>query len=324
MTLRVQQLWRHPVKSLAGEALEHAHVERRGIVGDRLWAVRDDENDTITSAKRLPALLRLRARFVVEPRAGEAPHHVPAVVIGFPDGSELESGDRRVHTRLSELVGRRVSLVPLRPKSDRRHYRALQADKAALRQTFGLEPGEPIPDLSMLPVGVLALLSVFATPPGSYFDVFPLHLLTTASLRALGSLAPGVDFDVRRFRPNVLLECEGDGFVEATWAGSALTLGSARARIECATVRCSMPARAQLDLPADPDVMKVVAREAERCLGIYASVPRPGRVSVGERVDLEPARDNALARRLDRLGTAAKRGALRLVERLLPERRESL
>jgi MOSC domain-containing protein YiiM len=81
-----------------------------------------------------------------------------------------------------------------------------------------------------------------------------------------------------------------------------------------------MPARAQLDLPADPEVMKVIAREAERCLGVYASVRRAGRVALGDRVEIERARDNPLARRMDRLGTAAKRGALRLLERLLPER----
>lgn len=139
MTLSIQQIWRYPVKSMAGEPLELAQIERRGIVGDRLWAVRDEEKSALTSAKKLPALLRLRARFVTEPRAGEAPHRVPGVVIGLPDGSELESSDARVHERLSDFVGRRVSLVPLRPKSDRRHYRALQADKAALPQVFGLE-----------------------------------------------------------------------------------------------------------------------------------------------------------------------------------------
>lgn len=313
------QLWRYPVKSMAGERLEVAELERRGIVGDRLWAVRDDDKHTLTSAKKLPALLRLRARFLDEPQPRQAPARVPPVAIGFPNGDEISSSDPSVHRRLSDLVEHPVSLVPLRPTRELGHFRALQADKAELRRVFGLEPGEPLPDLSMLPLGFLALLSAFATPPGSYFDVYPLHLLTTSSLAALRAAAPDVSFDPQRFRPNVLLHTDGEGFLEHGWVASTLSLGSARARVECVTPRCSMPARPQLDLPADARVMKVIARETERTLGVYASIPRGGRIRVGQTVTLGQRREGALARTLGQLRTGTKRRLLKLFERLLPE-----
>lgn len=43
MSLRVDQLWRYPVKSLAGEELSMAEVTPAGIVGDRIVHVRGSE-----------------------------------------------------------------------------------------------------------------------------------------------------------------------------------------------------------------------------------------------------------------------------------------
>lgn len=43
MTLRVSALWRYPVKTLAGERLEAANLERAGIPGDRIVHVRGPE-----------------------------------------------------------------------------------------------------------------------------------------------------------------------------------------------------------------------------------------------------------------------------------------
>lgn len=51
---QVAQLWRYPVKSLGGEQIEHCDIGPRGILGDRLWAVRDLEHDITATARRLP------------------------------------------------------------------------------------------------------------------------------------------------------------------------------------------------------------------------------------------------------------------------------
>ena len=43
-TVSVSQLWRYPVKSMGGTAVDEVHIDRRGVHADRLWAVRDVEN----------------------------------------------------------------------------------------------------------------------------------------------------------------------------------------------------------------------------------------------------------------------------------------
>ena len=66
-----------------------------------------------------------------------------------------------------------------------------------MREAFGRTLDEPLPDLSMVP----AELFEFTSPPGTYFDAFPLHLLTTTSLITMARLNPAAAWDVRRFRP---------------------------------------------------------------------------------------------------------------------------
>jgi len=58
--LRLAEIWRFPVKSMAGERLDEAELRRDGIEGDRLvqaW----DERDRIVTARTRPGLLGLRA-----------------------------------------------------------------------------------------------------------------------------------------------------------------------------------------------------------------------------------------------------------------------
>lgn len=317
---RIEELWRYPVKSLAGERVPVLDLERRGALGDRLWAVRDEEAGALTSAKKLPALLMLGARFVREPLPGEAPDSVPHVTIRFPDGSELRSDDAQLDARLSAHVGRRVRLVPLAPAREAAHYRARPINARELRQIFGLGDDEPLPDFSMLPLGMLVELGRFATPRGSYFDCYPLHILTTDSLRSMQELSPQSDFDVRRFRPNLLIATDaGLQQPEGAWCGGSLRTGSARLGVEAPTVRCSMPSRNQPGMPADPTVMKTIARHAERCFGAYASIAKAGRVQVGDRVELElpsHARLHELARASR---TRARRILLAAAARLLPK-----
>ena len=88
---------------------------------------------------------------------------------------------------------------------------------------------EPLPDLGVFPPEILE----FTSPLGTYFDAFPLHLLTTASLKELARRNPAARFDVRRFRPNILIDT-GDavnGFGEAGWSGKTLTIGDVRIKL---------------------------------------------------------------------------------------------
>ncbi|MBS1121311.1 MAG: sulfurase [Deltaproteobacteria bacterium] len=285
--MRVLELWRYPVKSMGGERVDVTAIGDRGLHGDRLWALRDEERGVLTNAKRFPALLACAARFVREPAPDVAPGQIPGVTITLPDGATVGSDDPDVHARLSALLGHRVTLCALRPASDRAHYKSVKSTADDMRAEFAIDASEPLPDFSMMPMAKLLELGKFATPPGTYFDAMALHVVTTASLAVLRTKGTS-DFDVRRFRPNVFIETTEGGLVEAGWTGGALVLGGCTAFVDCPTPRCSMPTRAQADLGADPKVLKTIVREAERCLGAYATVTHPGEVRVGDAVRFEP------------------------------------
>lgn len=310
--VKVLELWRYPVKSMGGERVEATTIGERGVHGDRLWAVRDEERGALTNAKRLPALLACEARFVREPAADVGPGTVPDVIITLPDGATVRSDDPEVHARLSAALGRRVTLHALRPASDRAHFKAVKATADDMREEFAVEPGGGLPDFSMLPMAKLLELAKYVTPPGTYFDAMALHVVTTASLAALRARG-SADFDARRFRPNVLVETEADenGLLEAGWTGGTLAIGAAAAFVDCPTPRCSMPTRAQEGLPADPKVLKTIVQEAERCLGAYATVTRAGAVKVGDAVTFTPPETSKLGDWARERATGLKRMLLK-------------
>lgn len=111
----------------------------------------------------------------------------------------------------------------------------------------------------------------------SHYDDSPLHLITTAGLRTLGLAAA----DAPRFRPNVIIDVPGYGFVEDSWIGRDLLIGEVRLRITGGAVRCVMIGMAQDDLPEQPRLLRRVADLNETCFGIYATVVTPGDIAVG-------------------------------------------
>jgi uncharacterized protein YcbX len=224
----------------------------------------------------------------------------------FPNGVELSSDSEGVDARLSEMLGRSVSLWPLQPASDEEfyrrkskmarafgrlaHYRAFRAAlpvltsfgraRADLREMFSREPSEPVPDLSTLPPEILE----FTSPRGTFFDAFPIHVLTTSSLDMMRRLNPNAAWDVRRFRPNFLIETEAgiQGLIESEWGGQKVRLGNVELRCEIPTVRCGMTIQAQKDFPKDPSILRSIVKDADQNLGIYASVATAGEVRAGD------------------------------------------
>lgn len=282
---RIRELWRYPVKSMGGEKIDECLLTPAGIAGDRAWALRDEAAAEIRGAKKLPALLRCTARFLAEPGAGES----PVAEITLPDGRRILSDEPGAAAEISRYLGREVTLWPLVPADDKDHYRRGMPDNpdmlAELRQIFGRTEDEPLPDLSVFPPEVME----FTSPLGTYFDAFPIHFVTTATLAELGRLAPASIFDSRRFRPNFVVETTGDvgqGLVEIAWSGRQLKVGEARIQAVMPTVRCSMITQPQGDLPKDPGVLRTVVREAEQNVGSYAVVTVAGTIRVGDEVVL--------------------------------------
>ena len=281
----VIEIWRYPVKSMGGEQLDRCVVGERGLPGDRGWALRDEVAGEIRGAKKFPQLLRCAARYLEEPAGGR----IPAAEITLPDEARVRSDAPEAAARLSELVGKPVTLWPLRPAGDLAHYRRGRPDHPdmmdELRSIFGRLEDEPLPDLSVFPQALFEFTSL----PGTYFDALPLHLLTTATLSDLHDLNPSAHFDRRRFRPNVLIETQGttSGQPELDWCGRPLRVGDATVSVEMPVVRCSMTTQPQGELPKDPSVLRTIVRHSNQNVGVYANVLSPGRVKIGDAVELD-------------------------------------
>ncbi len=102
---RVVGLFRFPVKSLVGEEPEELDIDERGVVGDRVWAVRDPDGKlgsgkSSRSFRRMDGLLELSSAYDAD---------VP--VLTFPDGSVVRGDEERVHAALTRHVGRSVTLA---------------------------------------------------------------------------------------------------------------------------------------------------------------------------------------------------------------------
>ena len=225
----VAALWRYPVKSMLGESCEHLDLDARGVVGDRVFAVRDADGK-LGSGKSTRRFRQIDGLLDFTAASDGA---VPGVV--FPDGRQLRGDDPAIHAALSAALGLPVTL----------------AREGAT----------------------------------SHLDAGPVHLLTRASLAWLEGVVPDARADVRRFRPNVVVEAAGAGQVEAAWVGARLALGAEVVlRVNDRTQRCRMVNLAQADLPDDPRILHALARDPDVCFGVYAEVVTPGRIRRGDRI----------------------------------------
>ena len=281
---RVEAIHRYPVKSTAGESLDQVELAAGGIPGDRSWAVRDEKRGGITGAKRFPGLMSFSSRLSGPALTGRSS---PAEIT-LPDGTQACTSDPDIAERFSLALGHPVSLWPLQPADALDHYRHGEPThddmETELRTIFGRTPDEPLPDLSVFPPEMFQ----FASPPGTYFDAFPLLLLTTTSLATMQARAPEAQFDSRRFRPNFLIGDldSSEPFPELEWCGKQLALGAAVVDVLMACPRCVMTTHGFDDLSKEPSVMRALVREAGGNLGVYAKPRRPGRVRAGDDVRL--------------------------------------
>lgn len=282
----VKEIWRYPVKSMAGERMQRSEVGSLGIPADRGWALRDEKAGEVRGAKKFAALMKCAARYLEEPASGRIPH----AEITLPDGSRVRTIDTAAANQmLSALTGRAVTIWPIQPREREDFYLRAAPERgdmmAELREIFGRLPDEPLPDLSTIPPEIMR----FTSPLGTYFDVFPLHLLTTDSLDELARRSPGSVIDVRRFRPNILIESTDGtrGFVDAKWTGRTVVIGEARIKIEIPCMRCVMPTLEQKELPKDPRLLRAIVRDANQNLGTYATVSRAGQIELGQDVWLD-------------------------------------
>lgn len=116
------------------------------------------------------------------------------------------------------------------------------------------------------------------------FDWTALSLVSVQTVEAIASMA-GVSPDVRRFRPNLLIDAPGEpAFWEDSWAGSTITIGGIRMRVDERDNRCMVVNIDPDTLQSDPAVLRQIAAHRQMCLGVYGSTEHRGRVALGDEV----------------------------------------
>ena len=278
----VKTIWRYPVKGMAGESLDSAQVSSMGIEGDRTMAIQDVARQEIQSCKFRPALLQCRAKYLAPDDLNKP------IEIQFPDEERLLSDDERVHAKISNLVGHESQLQSLHPASDQAFYQRHKQDDHTwleeLKATFERLPGEPLPDLDNLPADMQEYVSIV----GSFFLVSPFHILTTASLTHLKQINPNADWDLARFRPNLVIEPIADqtGLVEQSWVGRSLQIGNIKVDCHGAAPRCGAVIRQQQGLEQNASILRTIVKEADQNLGVYGDITADGQINVGDAVYL--------------------------------------
>ena len=271
----VGALWRYPVKSMLGEQLAAAEVTERGVDGDRRLALIDRETGMIASAKT-PRLWR---RLLSCAATGEGSS---GVRISAPDGKSLWSTDADIDDALSAIVGREVTLADRPPE---------RASLERSRPEQVLREGlDAVVEADLVQFGSGA-------PAGTFFDFAPIHLISSSTLGRISELHPDRTSDVRRYRPNIVVETGAAGFVENDWVDRELRIGDRLIlRVIANTPRCAVPTLTHGALPRDTAALRTLARHnrvpvvpgggVEPCAGIYAQVVRPGRIHPGDPVRL--------------------------------------
>ncbi|GGL91997.1 MULTISPECIES: MOSC domain-containing protein [Micromonospora] len=276
---RVGQLSRYPVKSMLGEDLDQAYVDEAGIAGDRTFAVLDCLTGKVASAKN-PRLWRemLTVRSTLTPPDSTG---APAVRLTLADGTtETVTVTGYRDPALSMLLGRDVRLL----------------DRAAPHTSIErMDPDQVRTDDDLRSAETVSSELATGSPPGTFFDFAPLHLITTATLAALTDHL-GRPVHSQRFRPNIVVEVPdpGAGFVENLWPGRRLRIGTdVVAEVVIATPRCVIPALRHGDGEPDVALLQVLSRHNRLpavgslpCAGVYARPLEFGVIRSGDPVEL--------------------------------------
>ena len=208
----IQEIWRYPVKSMAGESLETAELTQSGIAGDRVGQVRNSAGRILTARTR-PSLLRHRATLTSD-------HQV--LIDGLP--WDAQGVAREIET----AAGSGTRLV-MSDAEDR-------------------------------------------------FDILPLLIATDGMLAAVG-------YDHRRFRPNLVVGGV-PGLAERQWEGAHLQIGAVVIGMRELRTRCIMTTYDPDSGRQDLTVLRRIRREFNGRLGLNSYVVSPGRLSVGDAVEL--------------------------------------
>lgn len=266
--MRVASLHVYPVKGMRAVDVEQAQVEPRGLAGDRRWLVVDESGEFLTQ-RSAPILAQATAAFDADELA-LMHDEMGTAVVPIPSGEERRSvvvwssaidaaAAPGADEWLTELLGKPVRLVFM--------------DERALRMKESVWTPSPV--------------------PVSFADAFPVLVATTGSLAALNRAIEedgGDPVPMRRFRPNVVVDCD-EPWAEDLWP--AIRIGEVVLDLVKPSDRCIVTTTDQATGERrGPQPLQALARvhrsKDPRINGVLFgvnAVPRAlGRVSVGEPV----------------------------------------
>jgi hypothetical protein len=177
---------------------------------------------------------------------------LPAVRLTLPDGVVVTSDQPNVTEILSGALGRDVAF----------------AEAHGDGESSGAQAEEYWPDMEGL--DHRDTVTDFDLPAGTFFDLAAVHVLTTATIDRLRALYPEGRFEVRRFRPNIVVATRPDeqGFVEKDWIGHTIAIGDeVRLRVTGPCPRCVMTTLSQGDIPKDSGILRTAAQHNDANVG---------------------------------------------------------
>jgi uncharacterized protein len=250
MPITVSDLSIAPVKGLRLAQADELEIGESGAVGDRAFMVVDENDGALMQTARTPRLVQVAQRW--DPGSGE-------LTLRFPDGAEVggvPTPGKPVSTGLYD--GRRVhGRLASGP-----HSEALSAHLGRAVRLMALDRDE---------VGA---------------DDFPVTLMSSASVAALGEALAGDVPDPRRFRMTITVEGTG-AWEEHSWAGGELDAGEVRLRIVDPVPRCVVttrdPEKGRRDVPVLHTLAELRGKK-NVTFGVWCEVERPGHVRRGDPV----------------------------------------
>jgi uncharacterized protein len=268
---KISELWRYPIKTMQGEMLETATIAKKGLVGDRSFALIDKSSGRIISAKnprKWGNVFKFSAKTLA---AADDGNLLPKVSITFPDGETIFADDEDVNEILSEKIERSVVLISQVPENAAVEKLSLEEEESGIGDTPS---------------------SLEKLSPFDFFDGGRLHILTTSALNRLQAIHEDGTYDARRFRPNIVINSDDTDYgtdvslgMEKNWDDLILEIGdTVRLKVTKHTVRCIMTTLAQDNLPKDNQILKTIDKENNGYLGVYTQTLEPGSVKMGDQV----------------------------------------
>ncbi|OBG37142.1 MOSC domain-containing protein [Mycolicibacter heraklionensis] len=286
---RIKTIFRFPIKSVGGRSITDTYVDMHGSLGDHRYAFIDVETGNLCNAKnprKYGSLLACRAYYVDEPRPGQP---LPTLEVVFPDGQAHRNVGTDLDNAMSRYLGRTVRLAEAVPSDAKTE---LVWDAAT-----GL-PKEGVYSHTTTNSDGDEVLTYGPLQANRFFDLTPLHFITTSTLNHFQRLEPTARFNPRRYRPTMVIDTPAPGLVEDAWVGGRLTIGAAvSASVDLCTPRCVMSTLAHgKDVPLDRATLRTIAKHNSKsigdfgrlaCAGVYATVTATGPVRVGDPVRFE-------------------------------------